>query len=321
MKLISPIDQLAEVVPLLDAGASELYGGYVPTEWSENFSLYTSINQRTFAAAQINDLTELEAILTAVHARQARFSLTLNTPFYTDAQMPALLDYISEVVAAGVDGLILADLGLLRRVRKLFPSLELHASTLAHLSNSEAVAVYADAGIDRIVLPRHLPVSEMASIIDTQPQIAFDAFLLVGNCPNTEGLCTFHHSSEDPIWPCEIPYEIEAVASDAALSLQPTINHQASWSQTDRRHGCGLCAIPALQKAGLSGLKLVGRGAPMAMKIRNVLLAHEFVDLALSGIDDSVYREKALAAHHSRFGQDCSANVCYYPEFYPNSDL
>lgn len=318
MKIISPIDQLSEVSPLLDAGASELYGGFVPTEWSEHFSLYTSINQRTFAAAQIDDMTEFEAILSEVHARHARFSLTLNTPFYTDEQIPALLDYISDVVAAGVDGLILADLGLLRLVRKLFPALELHASTLAHLANSEAVAVYADAGIDRIVLPRHLPITEMAAIIAVHPHIKFDAFMLVGNCPNTEGLCTFHHSSQDRIWPCEIPYEIEAVESEAALALQSTIDQQASWSHSDRRHGCGLCAIPALHKANLFGLKLVGRGAPTAMKIRNVLLACEFADLAISETEDTLYRKKALAAHRNRFGQDCTANVCYYPEFFPD---
>jgi putative protease len=321
MKIISPIDQLSEVSPLLDAGASELYGGYVPQEWSEDFSLYASINQRTFAAAQIDDLDELKAILAEVHARQARFSLTLNAPFYTDEQMPALLDYVNDVVAAGVDGLILADLGLLRRIRKLFPEIELHASTLAHLANSEAVAVYADAGIDRIVLPRHLPVSEMASIIATHPQINFDAFLLVGNCPNTEGLCTFHHSSEDRIWPCEIPYTIEALDSRSSLALQSTIAQQSSWSHSDRRHGCGLCAIPDLYKANLFGLKLVGRGAPTAMKVRNVLLAQEFASLAMTGTEDMLYREKALTAHRTRFGQDCSANVCYYPEYFTEEDL
>lgn len=321
MRIISPIDKLSEVAPLLDAGATELYGGFIPPAWSEHFSLHASINQRTFAAAQIDDKGELEAILTKVHARQARFSLTLNSPFYSDEQIPALLDYVAEVVAAGVDGLILADLGLLRRVRKLFPQIELHASTLAHLANSEAVTVYADAGIDRIVLPRHLLVSEMESIIAMHPQINFDAFLLVGNCPNTEGLCTFHHSSSDRIWPCEIPYEIEAVEPCVRPTLQQTIDQQNSWSESERRNGCGLCAIPALGKSGLFGLKLVGRGAPTAMKVRNVLLADEFIKLAHSGIDEKLYINKALAAHRYRFGHDCTVNVCYYPEFFLKKEL
>jgi putative protease len=316
MRIISPVDQLSEVALLLEAGATELYGGYVPPDWSERFSLYTSINQRTFSSAQIGTRQDLKSIVDQVHAKQARFSLTLNAPFYTEDQLPSLIDYISEVVSIGVDGLILADLGLLRLIRPRFPDLELHASTLAHLSNSEAVAVYLDAGIDRVVLPRHLPVSEMSAIVAAHPGIHFDAFLLVGNCPNTEGLCTFHHSSPDRIWPCEIPYAIEAVESGTSVALQSTIDQQASWSHSNRRHGCGLCAIPALQQAGIFGLKLVGRGAPTAAKVRNVLLAVEFDQLSLSGEERESFQNKARAAHRHRFGQDCSTNVCYYPEFF-----
>jgi putative protease len=316
MRIISPVDQLTEVAPLLDAGATELYGGFVPLEWSERFSLHASINQRTFDSAQIDNLKDFSSILDRVHAGNATFSLTLNAPFYTDAQMPTLLDYIAEVVEIGVDGLILADLGLLRQIRKRYPQIELHASTLAHLANSEAVAVYADAGIDRVVLPRHLPVSEMTSIVSAHPEIKFDAFLLIGNCPNTEGLCTFHHSSPDRIWPCEIPYEIEAVEAESTELIQTVIDQQASWSRTNRRHGCGLCAIPALQQAGIFGLKLVGRGAPSAMKIRNVVLASEFDKLASTGESEGLFQKKARAAHRERFGQDCTVNVCYYPEFF-----
>lgn len=316
MRIISPVDQLSEVEPLLDAGATELYGGFVPPEWSERFSLYSSINQRTFDSAQISTVDEFGAILHRVHARDARFSLTLNASFYTDAQIPVLLDYIAEVVSAGVDGLILADLGLLRQIRPLYPNLELHASTLAHLANSEAVSVYVDAGIDRVVLPRHLPVAEMSSIVKAHPDICFDAFLLIGNCPNTEGLCTFHRSSPDRIWPCEIPYEIEAIEPCSTESVPAVIEQQASWSRSNRRHGCGLCAIPALQQAGLFGLKLVGRGAPTAMKIKNVILASEFDSLALSGENSDLFQQLARAAHRKRFGQVCSANVCYYPEFF-----
>lgn len=321
MNIISPIDQLSEAPLLLDAGANELYGGYVSSEWSERFSLHASINQRTFASAQIDSLDELTAIIQQVHARNATFSLTLNAPFYTDEQMPILLEYIAEVVAAGVDGLILADLGLLRQVRSLYPDLELHASTLAHLANSEAVAVYAEAGIDRVVLPRHLPVSEMAAIVAAHPSIRFDAFLLVGNCPNTEGLCTFHHSSPDRIWPCEIPYDIEPVESTDSQELQSAMARQHSWSQTNRRHGCGLCAIPALHAARLYGLKLVGRGASTAMKIRNIVLTEEFTALSKSGIGETEYQERARSAHRSHFGQACCPNVCYYPEFFPEQEF
>ncbi len=316
MKVISPIDNLAEADALLEAGADELYGGFVPAEWQNRFSLLASINQRTFAGAQIESIEDLSAIVDKAHARGASFSLTLNAPFYSDEQMPLLLDYVDRNVEAGVDGIILADLGLLRRLRRRHPDLEYHASTLAHLSNSEAVKFYADQGISRAVLQRHLSVAEMGDIVARVPELKFDAFLLVGKCPNTEGLCSFHHSSPDKIWPCEIPYAIAPLSEPASPGLQAAMARQNSWSKTNRRHGCGLCAIPHLQRSGIYGVKLVGRGAPSLEKVRNIVLTREFITLAGQNLEPAEFCRLARRAHQKRFGAPCSANVCYYPEFF-----
>jgi putative protease len=316
MRIVSPVDHLGEAEALLDAGADELYGGYVPAAWRERFSLLASINQRTFDGAQLGSLEELSAVVARAHARGRTFSLTLNAPFYSDAQLPLLLDYVDETVAAGIDGIILADLGLLRLLRRRHPGLEYHASTLAHLMNSEAVAFYVQQGVSRVIFPRHLTVAEMAAVAGRLPQVRFDAFMLVGKCPNTEGLCTFHHFSPDRIWPCEIPYRIEPLAPPASPELLQAMQRQGSWAVTDRRHGCGLCAIPHLLRMGIFGLKLVGRGAPAAQKVKNVQLVRDFLALAAEEPDAGSYRRRARAAHRDRFGSPCSPNVCYYPEFY-----
>ena len=316
MKIISPVDNLAEVEALLDAGADELYGGYVPEHWRRRFSLLASINQRTFAGAQISDASSLAEIIRRAGERGGSFSLTLNAPFYSDAMMPLLDDYVDEAVAAGIRGIILADLGLLRRLRQRHPQLEYHASTLAHLSNSEAVRFYSRQGVSRVIFPRHLTTAEMNEVAQQVPEVRFDAFLLVGKCPNTEGLCTFHHSSPDKIWPCEIPYRISAEQDPPSAALRRAMAQQAGWSTTNRRHGCGLCAIPHLAKSRIYGVKLVGRGAPAAQKVRNLQLARDFIELARQQKDFAAYRRRARQAHRERFGTACSPNVCYYPEFY-----
>jgi len=321
MRIISPVDNLAEAGRLLDAGADELYGGFIPPAWQERFSLLASPNQRTFAGAQIESEADLARIVALAHERGKSFALTLNAPFYTDEQLPLLCDYVDRMVELGVDSLILADLGLLRRLRQRHPGLEYHASTLAHLGNAGSVRFYAAQGVGRVILPRHLTVAEMAEIVAAVPGIRFDAFLLVGKCPNTEGLCTFHHASPEKVWPCEIPYRIEPLAADPSPRLQRAMRRQESWAETDRRHGCGLCAIPRLLAMGIYGLKLVGRGAPAAQKERNVLLAREFVQLAAATADFAAYRARAIAAHRERFGRACSSNVCYYPEFFMGEDI
>lgn len=315
MRIVSPIDHAAEASLLLDAGADELYGGYVPPVWRERYQLLASLNQRTFEGAQIDSEEELGEIVATAHARGKRFSLTLNSPFYDDRQLPLLLDYVARMAELGVDGIILADLVLLTQLRERFPAFEYHASTLAHLSNAAAVRFYASKGISRVIFPRHLTLAEMEAISAALPDIRFDAFMLVGKCANTEGLCTFHHSSADKIWPCEIPYQIEPCHQPASVELERAMERQGSWSRSNRRHGCGLCALPELRRLGLYGVKLVGRGAASAVKIRNVKLVREFIDLAAKDMDAEAFRQRARAAHLASFGSPCCQNVCYYPEF------
>lgn len=321
MKIISPVDHLGEAASLLQAGADELYGGFVPAAWQDDFSLLASLNQRTFAAAQIASEAELAEIIALAHTAGRHFALTLNAPFYSGEQLPLLLDYLDRMVALGIDGLILADLGLLHLIGNRYPGLELHASTMAHLSNSGALRFYAAHGIRRAILPRHLTVGEMTAIAAAVPEVRCDVFLLVGKCPNTEGLCTFHHASPARVWPCEIPYVIAPVRDgEPSAGLRGAMTRQASWSATDRRHGCGLCAIPALVAGGFYGLKLVGRGAPTALKVSNIRLSREFLELAAAEPDFSRYRRRAIAAHRARFGADCHPNICYYPELLADAD-
>ena len=318
MRIVSPVDNLAEALPLLAAGADELYGGYVPHGWSERFSHFASINQRTFAGAQLESPKELATIVALCQERGKRFSLTLNAPYYTDTQLSMILEVVDQAVAAGVNAIILADPGLLRLLKRRYPQVEYHASTLAHLLNSSAIAFYRQLGINRAILPRHLTIAEMEAMVAASPGVACDAFLLVGKCPNTEGLCTFHHSSPDKIWPCEIPYQLAPLHGEPSPLLQKAMARQASWSQSDRRHGCGLCAIPHLARIGIDGLKLVGRGAPSARKIAHVRLVRQMLDLAGKESDFTSYRQEAMAAHRRNFAADCSRNVCYYSEFFPD---
>lgn len=319
MRIISPVDRAVEADALLEAGAHELYGGYVPAAWEERFGRLVSINQRTFAGAQLESFSDLCRVIEACRKSGGDFALTLNSPFYTDLQLPLLLDYVAEAVAAGVSSVILADLGLLQVLRESFPELLYHASTLAHLGNSAAIRFYQRQGIGRVILPRHLTLVEMARIRAAVPALPFDAFMLVGKCPNTEGLCSFHHSHPDKVWPCEIPYRMEPLAASASEQLTAAMARQASWAQTDRRHGCGLCAIPHLLEAGFDGLKLVGRGAPLQRKLANIGATREFIHLARQEQDFSRYRDEAMASHRRIFGVSCNENVCYYPELFEDA--
>jgi len=72
--------------------------------------------------------------------------------------------FIEELAAAGVDGLIVSDPGILRLARRHAPGLPVHLSTQANVTNRESARFWEDMGVKRINLARELSLAEIAAI-------------------------------------------------------------------------------------------------------------------------------------------------------------
>jgi putative protease len=311
MKILSPIDKLSEVSALIDAGADELYGGYVSRRWRAKYSMLGSINHRYFPSAQIEGERELRGIIDAAHKKGARFYLTLNAPFYTGPQYDDLIEEARRLLGMGVDAFIVSDLGLIVRMRDDMPGADVHLSTLGTIFNGMSVKVFQGLGIKRMVLPRELTVPEMSGVIKQNPGVSFDAFILIGKCPNIEGFCGFTHNSPDLVWPCEESYRMEVVRGDEGA--RRIIGAQAGWSRVNRRQACGLCQVPMLKKAGVSALKIVGRGGPTAMKIKAVSAVKGIIGMAGDAGSETDARRASKHIYRELFGKECNPYVCYFP--------
>ena len=312
MNILSPIDRRKEVKPLVDAGADELYGGYVSPGWLEKYSLLGSSNQRYFTSAQIPDVRELEGIVKDTHRLGARFYLALNAPSYLEEQYDDILAEASAFLEMGIDAFIVSSLGLILRLKQDLPRARVHLSTLSTVFNSRSAAFFTKLGVDRIVLPRELTVSEMAGIIRSNRSASFDAFIMIGKCPNIEGFCSFTHNSPNLVWPCEERYRMDVVKGDSKAG--DIIKAQKGWSTVNRRQACGLCAVPRLKKAGVSALKLVGRGGPTEIKVAVTQAVRAVLDLVDGGISDEEMHESARLLYKKIFGADCNPYICYFPE-------
>ena len=311
MKILSPIDKADEAELLTEAGADELYGGYVSRRWATKFSLLGSPNHRYFPNAQVATLTELKKIIRSAHAGGARFFLAMNAPYYSQNQYALLLEDAQDALSAGADAVIAADLGLILRLRERFPKLELHLSTLGAVFNSMTPKFFKKLGVSRFVLPRELTVPEGAEVIKNNPDCSFDAFIFIGKCPNVESFCGFTHNNPELIWPCEEKYEIRALRGDSRAGS--IIAAQDTWSRVNRRQACGLCAVKGLLDVGVYSLKIVGRGGPTAMKVGAVRAVKEALALAGSGASEKELAELAKKKYHGMFGRKCSPYVCYFP--------
>ncbi|MBI5190410.1 MAG: U32 family peptidase [Nitrospirae bacterium] len=312
MRILSPIDRLDEVGPLVDAGVDELYGGFVPGAWLGRYSIMGSTNQRFFPGAQIKTEPELARLISDAHRRGARFYLVMNSQFYTGPQYGELLDQARRVHALGADGFIVSDIGLILRLRDAMPDAELHLSTLGTVFNGRSAAFFAGLGVKRMVFPRELTVAEMAGIVKANPGCEFDAFVLIGKCPNIEGYCGFTHNSPELVWPCEEAYRVEAVKG--VNGVDGIINAQMGWSRINRRQACGLCAVSGLAGAGVTALKLVGRGGPTAMKVKVAGAVRRMLDLAENAPSGHETHAAARELYREIFGRGCNPYICYFPE-------
>jgi putative protease len=317
MKILCPVDRLEEVAPLADLGAGEFYGGYLPPSWKKTFSLHASANRRSFPEAQITDEKTLAAVISAVHGKGARFYLTVNSPFYLREQMGPLLEIIDGALDLGADAVIAADIGLILELRKRRPSVPVHLSTMAEVTNSAAADFYRHLGISRITLPRHLSLHEIRAVVDASPGMRFDVFILYGQCANAEGLCTFSHDDPGRVWPCVQPYrmgESGKLRGDAGKAA-PALCAQMLWDGTPRGEACGLCALPDLAAAGVEAVKIVGRGTSRERKEWAVATVKALLD-GQEG-DGESFRSRARELYLRRFPRGCRSTLCYFPELLP----
>ena len=303
LRILAPVDRVEEVALLAAAGAHELYGGVQP----EKNPSALSVNQRTFASAQFGSEASFAEAAREAQGIGTPLHLALNAPVYDPGIYPSLLRLVDRCVGWGVAGVIAGDLGLLIRLAEAAFPLELTLSTMAGALNRRSVGFFRRFGIARAVLPRHLTLGEMASIVNAHPSIAFEAFVLVGRCPNEEAFCTFQHVNPEKHWPCEIRYDFAVHGERGFPEGHPLAAWNESWREADRRHACGLCGIAELARIGVRHLKIVGRGGPSEAKVANVGLVSRFAR-------GNTAPSQAPAAYAERFGRPCHPLVCYFPE-------
>ena len=321
MLIVSPVDRASEVPELAEAGAEELYAGYVPPFWSDAFGPVVSCNRRSFDEANVDSFDDLEALVYAAAARDVPVHVALNASPIPEGMIPRLVETAAEFARIGVRGVIVSDLPLLLALRDAkIHRLALHASTLFSAFNGMTVAFLRRAGAARVILARELTTAEIAAMVPPAGETRLEAIGFRGRCPNIEGFCT--HLHDDPLreWPCELRYEKEWVGQGEATP--PEILAAIERNEgADRFFSCGLCAVPLLERAGVHALKIVGRGSETARKVaavRAVAAMRAYGREAIPGPEECAARGKAL--YRETFGRPCSQESCYFPEFRPGEE-
>ena len=238
---MSPAGYWPQLNAAIEAGADACYFGL----------------KRFTARAKVGfDLSELPEVVRTLHRRGVRGYLTFNTLMF-EHEVAEAARVIGLIAEAGVDAVIVQDLGILRLAREIAPDLGLHASTQTSIASADGVAFAIDQGAHRVTLARELSLEEVAAIYE-KTGAELEIFVHGALCVSYSGQC---FSSE--AWggrsanrglcaqACRLPYEM--LVDGKPKPLADTRYLLSPGDLSTLRH------LPQIMETGVSCLKIEGR--------------------------------------------------------------
>lgn len=241
-------------------------------------------------------LAELSSACVLAHAHGARVYATLNV-YVRDDELGDAVALAGSALAAGADALIVADMGLITRIRAALPGAELHLSTQAGAQCAAAVDFAArELGVERVTSARELSVAELAELCATGVEI--EAFCHGAICICYSGACSYSAlmrgrsaNRGDCTQPCRLAYELQdgsgAVLAGGAWERGRAAEEQAMRPDGDRllcpHDYLGIRHIAEMLEAGVSAFKIEGRMKSPDYVYNVVRCYREALDAALAG--------------------------------------
>ena len=206
---------------------------------------------RDKAGNSIADIAELVAF---AHRFHARIFVTLNTILH-DSELDAARQLAYDCYNAGVDALIVQDMGLLELD---LPPIDLHASTQCDIRTPEKARFLADVGFSQLVLARELTIAEIAKVRAAVPaDTLIEHFIHGALCVAYSGQCNISHAHTgrsanrgDCSQACRLPYTL----NDAQGRVVAYDKHLLSVKDNNQSDN-----LRALIAAGVRSFKIEGR--------------------------------------------------------------
>ncbi len=242
-ELLAPAGDLTCVRAAIENGADAVY-----------FGLDHGFNARARATNfQLDGVGDVMAML---HQRGLRGYVTMNTLVFTD-ELEEVERTARRLIEAGVDALLVQDVGLARLLKTLCPELPLHASTQMTMTCAEAIQVAESLGVERVVLARELSIDEIREIAahTTMPlEVFVHGALCVaysGQCLTSESLGGRSANRGQCAQACRLPYDVVCDDRDVDLGDQKYLLSPQDLAAFD--------LIPELIEAGICSFKIEGR--------------------------------------------------------------
>ena len=233
VEILAPAGAREQLEAAIRAGADAVYLGYG--------AFNARRNAKNFSPEELKDA------INYAHVHGVKIHATVNT-LVNDSELDQVVNDITELCDAGVDALIVQDLGVARIIKKIFPQMEMHASTQLTVHNLSGVRLLERLGFSRVVLARELSLEEIRSIAQST-SCEIEVFVHGALCMCVSGGCYLssmlgQRSGNRGLCaqPCRLDFKTGN--KDHALSLKDM---------------CHIPYIKELASAGVTSFKIEGR--------------------------------------------------------------
>ncbi|MDD4964916.1 MAG: U32 family peptidase [Gallionella sp.] len=201
-----------------------------------------------------NALRDIAELVSFAHRFRAKIFVTLNTILH-DAELEAARQMVWDCYQAGVDALIVQDMGLLELD---LPPIDLHASTQCDIRTPKKAKFLAQVGFSQLVLARELTVKEIAAVRKVVPEdTVLEHFIHGALCVAYSGQCNISHAQTgrsanrgDCSQACRLPYTLQ----DKQGRVVAYQKHLLSVKDNNQSEN-----LRALIAAGVRSFKIEGR--------------------------------------------------------------
>jgi putative protease len=249
-ELLAPAGDLEKLKIAIVYGADAVYLG------GEQFGLRKASKNFT--------IDEIEEGVEFAHNRGKEIYVTMNIVPHNE-DLEGLEEYTKALYGIGVDGVIVSDPGIFSIIRRTVPSLPIHLSTQASVTNYETIMFWYNLGIRRIVLARELSLKEIREIIDRIPKdLEIETFVHGAMCISYSGRCLLSNymagrdaNMGDCAHPCRWKYYL--MEEKRQGEYFPVVEDEKGTFIFNSKDLCMIKYIPELVKSGIGSFKIEGR--------------------------------------------------------------
>lgn len=266
LELLAPAGSLKTLKAVIHAGADAVYLG----------------GSMFGARAYANNFNE-EELLEAIrfgHIHGRKIILAVNT-LLKEYELGQLYDYLRPYYEAGVDAVIVQDMGVMEFIKTHFPNLPIHTSTQMTITNVEGARLLKEQGVERVVTAREMSLEEIQRIHD-EVGVELESFIHGALCYCYSGQCLFSSiiggrsgNRGRCAQPCRLSYEV--------LQGEKSLTGHHATPILSLKDVCTLPFLYELADHGVYSFKIEGRMKTPEYAAGVVSIYRKYMDSYLDG--------------------------------------